>query len=140
MAMGAAMPAGASGGRAISADGGAGTDGVLAAGGGLGVERGAVSEQGTTADMRSEGAAGERGPEKPTVVEVKHAVRRALEQFQAAGVAQLADELHDRGQADAVERTLQLNHVLDRAGASARNGAEVWPTPRLRVANPCCMP
>jgi hypothetical protein len=37
------------------------------------------------------------------VVEVEHAVRRALGQFQAARVAQLADELHDRGQADAVE-------------------------------------
>jgi hypothetical protein len=36
-------------------------------------------------------------------------------------VAQLTDELHDGGQANSAERTLQLNHLLDLAEASLFN-------------------
>ena len=59
--------------------------------------------------------------DQATILETEHASGGTPGQFEIARVVQLANELHDCGQAKAVERTFQLNHVFDFAEALVRN-------------------
>jgi hypothetical protein len=61
------------------------------------------------------------GRHESTVVEAEHGPSVTAGDLQIASVAQLADELHEGGQANTAERTLELNHLFDVAEALVRN-------------------